>query len=58
MRAEERTVDEAGEESLGGEILVVLLEVGLSWLGELDGSKLEAVSSQLQLTAVRQAAGS
>ena len=41
-----RTVDEASEESLGGEISIVLLEVGLAWLGELDGSELEAMTSQ------------
>ena len=37
------TGDEAGEEGLGGEISVVLLEVLLGGRGELQGNELEAV---------------
>lgn len=36
----------------------MLLEVGLSWLGELDGSKLEAMSGQLTFEAGGEAGGS
>jgi len=38
----EHTSNESGEEGLGGEILVVLLEVLLSGSDELDSGKLEA----------------
>jgi hypothetical protein len=36
------TGNKSGEEGLGGQILVVLLEVLLAGAGELDGGELEA----------------